>query len=160
VNANKHLDKPDAVKLAISVPAGFAGSNQWVQVVNSEMREHKFTNGVWYVKNAIDVLDTFYPYVPNSLTVSDSPGEGTDPTDQAISVSDSFTMWLMFKPTNGQWVPLKKTDWGWGGSGILSGTNWILINSNNIPNPPCVNTSLHPQWTNNLINITNYYEQK
>jgi hypothetical protein len=107
----------------VSVPAGFSGSNQWVQIINFENRGHQFTNGVWYVKSVTNVLDTFYPYAPNISQTSDSPGEGVDPTDEGISASDSFSMWLMFKPNDGQWVPLKKVDWNWGGAGTLSGTN-------------------------------------
>jgi hypothetical protein len=143
----------------ISIPTGFSGDDQFVQVINSQIREHQFTNGVWYAKKATNVLDTIYPYTENNLQTSDTPGEGVDPTDEGISSSDNFTMTLMFRPTGGQWVPLRLVNWSWSGIGTLSGTNWVLTSSNNAANPSDTNSITHPQWSDNITSYTNYIAQ-
>jgi hypothetical protein len=143
----------------ISIPLGFSGSNQWVQIINSQVRGVQGTNGTWYLKQATNVLDTYYPYPGNNTTVNDTPGEGIEGSIpvEAVSAADNFSMCLMFKPTGGQWVPLKVVNWNWGGVGSLSGTNWVLTSSN------ATNTIgdlfIYPQWTNNIVNYTNYIAQ-
>lgn len=145
----------------ITIPTGFSGINQWVQIINSQVRGLQATNGIWYLKQATNVLDTFYPYPGSTSTVNDTPGEGTDgPLPlKGVSASDNFSMCLMFKPTGGQWVPLRKTVWSWSGVGSLSGNNWVLTSNSNTANPTDTDLTAYPQWTNNITIFTNYTAQ-
>jgi hypothetical protein len=62
-----------------------------------------------------------------------------------------YSMWLMFTPTNGHKVPLKRIDWNWNGCGVLTNGDWILT-SDPRPNPsPMPSESYdYPTWTNNI----------
>jgi hypothetical protein len=84
------------------------------------------------------------------IATTDSPF--SIPLDNFVGVhrDDSMTMWLMFKPDGGQWVPLHKVSWRWSGAGQLSDSGW---SSTANPPPSTSNneeTMFHPQWTTNV----------
>jgi hypothetical protein len=133
-------------------------TNEWVQMVTSTLRTLLTDSGtnVWYKLQATNVLDTTYPYPndPGVDTSSDSPGQGVNFSTEAVSVSDNFNRWLMFKPNGGQWVPLRVVTWSWGGSGTNIAGSWTLTSSNNAVNPTDTGTTNYPQWTGNITNFT------
>jgi hypothetical protein len=97
-------------------------------------------------------LDTQSPYGFFSYPLAnDSPGVRTDiPYETGASISQNSTMWLMFKPDGGHYVPLRSVNWYFSGSATNPGTGWILTGSNWSTNPPDVDTGTnYPTWTNN-----------
>jgi len=152
----------------IDVPPNFTLNSEWIQLVSfSESEQTNDGTGVWYQLGPSDnALDTFYPYpVDTTFTMATAFATATTdsptsrPLDNYIAVNrqDNMQMWLMYKPNGGQWVPLRKVNWGWNGSGTLSGGGWHL--SVNQPSPNVGNdtdTKQPPEWT---TNVTGYFPQ-
>jgi hypothetical protein len=146
-----------------TTPSGFSGNTEWIQEITSTLRREQLNDGsgAWYRLQTTNVLDTSYPY-PDTIAVNvseDSPGKILNSSIMAVSVSDNFDRWLMFKPTGGKWVPLRKVSWNWGGAASLSGTNWtetnwVLTSSNNSVNPTDTDSTNYPQWNSNITNST------
>jgi hypothetical protein len=59
----------------------------------------------------------------------------------------------MFKPNNGEWVPLRCVNWFWGGEADKVGTNWTLATKTNNVDPKDFDTTYYPVWTNNVENF-------
>ena len=141
---------------SITLPTGFTGDTQWVQVVDSTLRT-KTPNGGNMLTLQGSGLDTTYPYAVGSSTEG-SPRSGISPCDfSSISVSDSYTMWLMFRPTgtNAIWVPLRQVNWSWSGQGGRFTTcGWILSSSSHSTNPADQNSTTFPTWTSNVSTLT------
>jgi hypothetical protein len=141
----------------MTIPSGFSGTNEWVQIVNP-YRSYRDTNGVWWVlsdNGSGPYLDTSYPYTNAIANIAtDSPGSPLSSRNNEVTAADSFKMWFMFKPTGGQWVPLRIVTWNWSGVASLSGTNWTLSSRNWSTNPPSVDAgTTFPQWNNNVKNL-------
>ena len=67
------------------------------------------------------------------------------------------TMWLMFKPYLGEWVPLRKVDWTCGASASLTNSNWIITNPYVIPNPQDSDAiANYPTWADNYANTNSF----
>ncbi|HEX5733474.1 MAG TPA: hypothetical protein VF131_11630 [Blastocatellia bacterium] len=134
---------------SVTVPSGFSGTAEYVQRVNSTTRTRLKTNGVRLTLQGTGLLDTDFPYGLNY----DSPGQGFAFDDLQVTANDSFTMWVMFKPStaNSIWVPLKKVSWSWSGDALRSGT---LNSGNHSGNQTGVNSTDHPQWTANVTSLT------
>jgi hypothetical protein len=145
---------------------------EWIQEVNSSSRQFQTNTagGAWYERQIAletnSVLDTGYPY-PGSVSSSeaiDAPAESLDNSTNSVwktvSTSDNFTMWLMFKPAGGQWVPLKGVTWTWAGTAILNaiptnGNYWSLTGSSNgNATPTNSDSTTYPQWNDNIVNHT------
>lgn len=135
----------------ISVSSGFSGSTAYWKVINSTTREMQKNDNVWMTLTASSVLDTNLPYSANAQT-SDSPGNGLSSAYKKVTVSDSFTMFLMFKPTvsDSIWVPLRSVNWSWTGEASKdSQGQWSLdASSKNTGNSS--ETSTHPTWSGNI----------
>jgi Bacterial Ig-like domain (group 2) len=138
----------------VNYPSGFSGDVAWVQVVTSSTISSTDNNGS-FQSNHYAGLDTSFPY-SYLATTEDSPRLGFPPCDyQAVNDSDSFTMWLMFRPSNTPgnpiWVPLRSVDWNWSGGGGRFGNfcSWILNSSSHSTNPTDSDTTTFPQWTMN-----------
>ena len=139
----------------ITMPSGtnYNGGNagytyQWVQLVNSASLVYQTNNdaggnyqGVSPFTNSL--LDTSYPYPnldPGDHATIDSPGttlytNATNAAYKTVSDSSDFTIWLMFQPRGGDWVPLVSLDWSWGGTATLtnvptSSSYWTLTSPN------------------------------
>ncbi len=108
-------------------------------------------DNAWMTLTASSVLDTNLPYSANAQT-SDSPGNGLSSAYKKVTVSDSFTMFLMFKPTvsDSIWVPLRSVNWSWTGEASKdSQGQWSLdASSKNTGNSS--ETSTHPTWSGNI----------
>jgi hypothetical protein len=139
----------------ISIPSDFSGTTEWVQIDYASVRSLQETNGLWHVETRTGLspwLDTSYPYT-NSASTSDSPAStlyfGPDHFSTAVA-SDQFTMWLMFQPTGGQWVPLRAVNWAWGGCITNSPYGWGLQYGTNTINPADFSTTTYPEWQSNV----------
>jgi hypothetical protein len=160
------MDYPRGILLsntvALALPPGYSGSTnytiEWVQKVISILRRVQTNDGsgAWYRRQGSDCLDGLYPYpfdpsFPYPCT-SDSPFSLNLIAYQAVSYSDSFQTWLMFQPSGGGWVPLRKVAWHWSGSGTMAPDGkWTLISQDHNPDPPDSDaTDDFPEWTTNM----------
>ncbi|CAN5691336.1 hypothetical protein BH20ACI4_BH20ACI4_23100 [soil metagenome] len=160
-----HFGKPFVTNQAgirfngsVALPSGVTGETIWVQVVNSSRRTRRPNGGREEILQGSG-LDTEFPYgEPNTADEADSPYEPLEmPCNYvAVSANDSFSTYLLFKPqvTNGTsiYIPLKKVDWSWSGTGTrgLSCSSWTLSNPTNTQNPTGMDTTEHPEWVTNI----------
>ena len=137
----------------ITIPAGFSGSTQWVQIVNP-LRRRQLNSGGWERWAGIG-LDTSYPFDTAPIT-SDSPAEHLTGSFLQDTADDSFQMCLMFKAngTSTIWVPLREVLWSWSGAASRSGTIWTLDSSGHSTNPSDLDLTTHPTWTRNAASNT------
>ena len=143
----------------MTIPSGFSGTNEWVQIVLNPYRARQDTNSVWWVlteNGAAPYLDTSYPYTNVTANIAvDSPITPLLNGYREVTVTNSFKMWLMFKPTGGQWIPLRTVTWNWSGTALLSGTNWVLASGSWSTNPLDADAgTIFPQWNGNVLNAT------
>ncbi|HKV42015.1 MAG TPA: hypothetical protein VJX67_22615, partial [Blastocatellia bacterium] len=126
-----------------TIPAGFDGVTQLVQVVTSTTRTHSQSDGQPTAKGS-NLLDTAFPYGSDE----DAPEELFAGSDRSVSVNDSFTIWLIFQPKsdNSIWVPLMKLSWSWSAS--ASPTH--LFAPMNSPDQTGVSTTDFPLWSGNI----------
>jgi transglutaminase-like putative cysteine protease len=137
---------------SITVPSGFSGSTQWVQIV-STLRRRQLNNGTFERLTGSGLLDTKYPY-DTSASTNDSPGEPLTPAFLQDGASDIFAMHLMFKPSGTAiWVPLSRVDWSWAGQATRTGANWSLVSSTN-PSASVADEATHPTWTSNVTGLS------
>ena len=131
----------------VVIPAGFSGDTQLVQVANSTTRT-KLRSGVMLTKSGTNLLDTTFPYG----ILYDAPGEPFDPGDIQITANDSFTIYVIFKPSsaNSVWVPIRKLSWSWAGDGLFSRT---LNSSSHSASQGSSDATDHPQWSGNVISL-------
>ena len=135
-------------------PPGYNGNMQYVQIINSLTDVFGYPDGTHSTCTGSG-LDTSYPY-PFS-----NPPANTDTNDRpslnlvsnvysSESVSQSFTMYLMWQPSlqNAIFVPLGYVSWSWGGLATFdSGSGiWNLNNGNQGFNPYQATTT-YPQWS-------------
>lgn len=73
-----------------------------------------------------------------------------DGSEIGVSLALHATMWLMFKPYGGQWVPVRSVPWYCSGSATNLGSSWSLTSSSWSTNPPDFDAGRnYPTWTNN-----------
>jgi hypothetical protein len=152
----------------VIVPPSFSGSNEWVQTVDFDVEEYEDTNSFWHKRNTVGeppFLDTLIPYPPennNPSATADSPGYGDvggRPQPMEIIMGEDFTMWLMFRPDGGQWVPLRAVSWNVGATATNSLYDSISgwgIESSSFANPSDCDpdpTMLYPEWNGNITNF-------
>ena len=144
---------------------------EWVQLVNSYSRMYQTNDGSGasyqsWPPFTNSVLDTVYPtpyYYPTWKETFDSPSasctnmNSTNAPYRILHDAASFTTYLLFQPTNGNFVPLAKVDWNWSASAALNqvatnGNCWSLTDSYHSPNTKVLNnTTGYPQWDDNVI---------
>ena len=155
------LGNPDATPgitftRSITVPQGFSGETQWVQVFTQKSATVTI-NGQTGSLTLVG-LDDVYPYPLDSNATaqngktSDTPGFVLNSVT-AASVDFRATMWLMFKPSNLQgtsiWVPLRQLSWVWKAGAALNNSGWSVTSQTN-PGPLSdANSVAHPVWTKN-----------
>jgi hypothetical protein len=158
-----YLGVPTQVGIAFSsnvtIPSGFTGQTQWVQIWN-KFRRVRASDGFWY-RSSGSGLDSSYPY-SSAAWANDSPGVAFD-THLGVIINESYDMYLMFQPTGLSeptiWVPLNVVHWSWAGDASFNGSSWVLNSSSNPSNPQAVSTTTHPTWTQNSANILFTREQ-
>lgn len=133
----------------VSIPQGFSGDTQWVQVVTIS-KTRTLTDGTVQTASGSG-LDTYYPYPGND----DSPGVDLTSSYTQRTVNDGYQTYLMFKPSiaNSIWVPLRVLSWSWSGTATLSGGTWNLSNANHSQNPVGADAIIHPKWNQNAALI-------
>jgi hypothetical protein len=148
-----------------SVPSQFAGNTNinWFQVATSQTRREQASSGTWYQQLGTNLCDggtalgSEFPYGfdPSFIypRTSDSPKSRSLANYIGVSYSDSFDMWLMYKPNGGQWVPLQKVSWHWDGAGNWNGTNWVMTSHTDPGNHSGTDTTTHPIWTGNTDDL-------
>ena len=140
-----------AFSRSITIPDGFAGSLQWVQVWN-KFRRIKIS-GVWYRSQAVG-LDSIYPY-ETGANPNDSPGLELDASHESVLIDDVYEMYLMFRPDGAQsiWVPLKKIRWGWNAEAVKSSGIWSIVGTPAKFADSPVDATGHPVWSLNSLNV-------
>lgn len=136
-----------------TIPQGFSGAFQWVQLAYPSRRRQLSSNGTWE-KVDVSGLDTYYPYPFNE----DSPDTSLSNTYLEKQVNTGrVETWLMFKPSlsNSIWVPVSKIDWSWSGRAVRSGSTWTLVSGSHTQNPSGTDSTTHPQWTR-LADVVNW----
>ena len=138
----------------MAIPSEFSGSAALWQVIYSTVARYQTNDtGRWYKFQTVNVADAIpMNWNPYPLVATDSPQEGHFFDYKGISRDDSFGDWLMFQPSDGQWVPLRRVDWSWEGSAALSSGTWSLTSSNHTIGA-VVDTTQYPWWTNNIRNL-------
>jgi hypothetical protein len=155
------LGNPDATPgitftRSLTVPQGFSGETQWVQVFTQKSATVTI-NGQTGSLTLVG-LDDVYPYPLDSNATaqngktSDTPGFVLNSVT-AAAVDFRATMWLMFKPSNLQgtsiWVPLRQLSWVWKAGAALNNSGWSVTSQTN-PGPSSdANSVAHPVWTKN-----------
>jgi hypothetical protein len=145
----------------ITMPStNFTGSTEWLQVVNDVVQtRQRISDLVWETWAGGGGLDNSVPYDNeplNTLTVNDNPGGHlTNDYLEYNVVTNSFTMWLLFKPdiNNACFVPLRAVGWNWSGSATNNVGTWMLESgATNSVNPPDFGTTGFPLWNRNVTN--------
>ncbi len=128
---------------------GPGGKQVW-QRVDSFVQKKWDSDGTLIDSESWNNRSDNYPSAEGT-SYSDSPA--SSPLDKNIftklSISDTFTTWLMFKhPDGGIWVPLREIKWWWSGATQYNKTllKWEMIRSNNNENPTSVESSKLPVW--------------
>jgi hypothetical protein len=140
-----------------SGPAGFAGTNQWVQVIQGQ------TNIVTTPTNTVSSsgCDTQFPYPkapPGSAGTVDSPDSILAGTYLTVHRDFNATMYLMWQPystnalVNGDntvLVPLRAINWNWSGT-ATNNSGWSLVPGSAVypSNTNDFNVTSEPAWTN------------
>jgi hypothetical protein len=67
-------------------------------------------------------------------------------------------MYLMFKPAgreDNEWVPIKRTDWSWGGKIVWDEekNEWEKADSHEPRSPEPVDTAIYPEWDTNCKDL-------
>src|SRR5882724_779811 len=140
---------------SVSFPQGVNGDIEFLQIVDATTRTRTTNASVQETQQGTSVLDTrvFYP------ATQDSPGVGLTTDYTAYSISDSFTMYLMFAPTGTTgrpiYVPLRKLSWGWTGNAFRLGSlnDWSLNSSSKTTNASADVTAC-PQWSANVTSLS------
>ncbi len=147
----------------INMPGGnYNGGNtnyliEWVQTTVPKYSETAYSTNHTKMESGLD--GTFpYPESVPQVTTFDNPGMGlTDPGESDALVTQTATMWLMFEPSGGQFVPLRKVSWNWGANALLEGGGWTLISESNGANPSDSDTgTTYPTWTDNAADTNSF----
>jgi hypothetical protein len=139
-----------AFSRSLTVPMGFSGDAQWVQVFSRFNGTALFTNGQT-LSFQRDGLDKVYPY-DTAASTSDSPGVILNSSVFTSTSADYIaTMWLMFKPTGTSgtaiWVPLRQVTWSWAASANFTNGQWVKTSSSDPANLMDSDSTTHPTWT-------------
>ena len=135
---------------SVTIPSGFDGDTQWVQIADASARRFDVDLGIWEMFEAVG-LDTNYPYSIEADT-QDSPGLRLDPDKYPRMIANqNFQMWLMFRPdpsSTSIWVPLRVVNWGWSADASHNGSNWT-VTSSSVITPQQADTTDFPLWSSN-----------
>jgi hypothetical protein len=153
---------------SITKPSGMDGDFYLVQKINSASRSKTPVGGSQVTRSGTNLLDgTFHYGNANQSPDEDSPGISlsfaSNPCDYTqVAANDSFSMYLVYKPTvsgSSIYVPLRKLNWSWAGSGTTSNCigsgSWSLSNAS--PNTPTAisssTTEEFPEWSGNSSSL-------
>lgn len=130
------------------------GSIVWCQVCKGFRTETK-RNGVWKtLSTKLAGLDNAFPYpLGRGLTAEDSPEFGVSGL-KSYKVTDSFTMWMMYKPPGAGAipVPLRRVDWGFTANGYFQSNGKLAGDGHPTGSETSVDTTTYPTWVRVLHN--------
>jgi hypothetical protein len=154
-------------------PDAIATNGAWffLQIV-STVQSYNLSNGIniTYATNGVDTLVP-YPLLETintpglSRMTEDSPNNSLESTTVKCWRNDSFVMYLFFQSNRGTSipVPIKQTDWFWGGVCTNVGGTWAsgsLLSSTNGIGASNISSTTLPEWNHNIANYrytTNAY---
>ncbi len=136
---------------------GVTASYEYVQVINRDKNEQQGVVG----EDLTDALDGSYPYsgpnvcgtrLDSSTAFNDAPDIPTitdvDSTG-AIDI-DTFTVFILYQPTGGSWVPVQATDWNCQAEyqHFLAGPQWRILSFSDSITSTHDSYGVFPVWTN------------
>ena len=122
---------------------GGYGEYQWWQVVNSSSIT-MVTNGVT-TNTTTSGVDGDIPYSAIAKA-SDGPLVVLKAGASSYTVKDSFSMYLMYRPTGGIWAPFRQFNWGWEGTATNGTAGWGLA-TNSVTTPAgAFSATNYPGW--------------
>ena len=138
---------------AYTVPSGYTGTFQWVQVGTTSGSRTSSSTGTTQSYGPCGGVDTTYPYDTHNPT-NDSPVNELNSGYKDRRRGDSFTMTLMFQPTSASsiFVPIAEVPWSWGFDATSGdgGLTWTFASKTAAgilsPSP----TTNFPTWATNL----------
>jgi hypothetical protein len=143
----------------ISLPPGFSGTTEWVQVVNNSQATRQRASDLKYERYHAAGLDTSFPYgndpTNNPLQTTDTPGyQLLDGYLEYNALTSEFEMWFLFQPDGGERVPLRAVNWNWSGSATNTLDGWSIEagTATNSGNPSDFDAQTYPRWTDNVTN--------
>jgi hypothetical protein len=94
----------------------------------------------------------------NSVIYSDSPASGLTATNQAVSASDNFELYLMYKSDEADsiWVTLSSLTWQWAGQSTRigapagPGNTWNAASGTSLSATGSSNSTTLPVWSTNF----------
>jgi hypothetical protein len=144
---------------AIQVPSGFSGDASFVQIY-SMFRRLRLSSLLHLWQRAEGVgLDRTFPYSDHDSYTEDMPAQQLLEDVDMVELSDSASMYYMFRPAGADdqtiWVPLRVVGWSWGGTAHMDSASgvWVLDSANNSQNPGSVDTITPPTWTGNISDL-------
>jgi len=143
--------------LNYTLPEGFTGDNQWVQVMGQPTQVTRtITNSSFsQTKDCQGMLDTVYPYPYHSspYATDDSPAQELLHGFPTYNLDEVYTMWYMFRPSlaNSIFVPLSSVTWGWKANVQTNdnGSTWAFV-SKSARSPVSQITTTFPTWSGNV----------
>jgi hypothetical protein len=87
---------------------------------------------------------------------NDTPGNILTQNDMKTSADDNFELYLMYRPTGGIWVTLRKLEWHWKGSASKDvAGNWTLDSGSTSASvdPGSSDSTELPEWDNYFTNL-------
>ena len=134
-------------------PAGYAGALLYVQLLQLRNAVFVYPNGTSSTCVGSG-LDTEFPYrfsnPPVNTQTNDTPSLNlTSAYYTSESVSDAYSMFLMWQPTlaNAIPVPLGYVDWAWTGLATFIWNSWVLTNAPEAGFSVTQPTTTYPQWS-------------
>ena len=138
------------------LPDVFNGNAEYWQQINSTLREKQKDDDSWIKMDAKSVIDTFFPY-PGYPNTDDSPASSLPLSGfKKVTVADSFTMWLMFKPAGGDsiWVPLQSVNWSWSATATKDAAGSWQLDSSDKTNGSPIEPTAFPTWNGNITSYS------
>jgi hypothetical protein len=142
----------------MTIPAGFSGSNLWIQVCCYRVRQLQDTNLIWHIETENGPSpygDTPIPYRAffDGIPI-DSPNLPLPSGFTYVrgGAANNFEMWMMFQPTGGIMVPLRAVNWSWSGSATNGPSGWGLESGTNSVNLTDFDTETYPMSNSDIQN--------
>ncbi len=155
-----------------SIPSGYSGIFQWVQLLNTDIITRTTTtttNTVGVLPGNDGGINNEFPYgndPGDPIGTSDSPGSKLRTNNISVLKSFAATMYLMWQPdsTNALvggdrtvLVPLRSYQWSWNGTATNAaptnnGTGWGLQSKSYPTATSDVDATIEPVWTTNSAN--------
>jgi hypothetical protein len=146
---------PDGIIFSntLTIPGGFSGTTNWVQVILGSARSKMDFLGTNHISTQTNGPPPYgdhpalYPFrlAEDSSTPADSPFSELTAGYLRVEVADNLQMWMLFEPPGGRMVPLRTVNWSWGGAATNNFSRWQLQVGTNSVNAN-FETEDYPLW--------------